>query len=101
MREDLTPELFQAHLKSTFTSRLKDGSTTEFQLLSYEDLGSTPQQEQFSLVFYNPRQFVYPQGIYKLEHETAGTFELFLVPIKEQGAGIYYEAVFNRLKDSK
>jgi hypothetical protein len=33
-----------------------------------------------------------------MEHERLGSVEIFIVPIRKDGEGIYYEAVFNRLK---
>ena len=34
-----------------------------------------------------------------LEHEKLGRFELFLVPVREDPEGYYYEAVFNRFRE--
>jgi hypothetical protein len=33
-----------------------------------------------------------------MEHEALGSFELFIVPIRKDDEGFYYEAVFNRVK---
>ncbi len=35
-----------------------------------------------------------PQGAYLLHHETLGQLEIFLVPIRQSGAGVQLEAIF-------
>jgi hypothetical protein len=32
-----------------------------------------------------------------MEHDEMGQFDLFLVPIRQDDQGFYYEAVFNRI----
>ena len=55
-------------------------------------------QERFSIVFRGPREGALQQGMYQLQHERLGAFELFLVPVGQDQDGVYYEAVFNRLQ---
>jgi hypothetical protein len=38
------------------------------------------------------------QGVYPLDHEAMGAFELFLVPVGKNERGYQYEAVFNYYK---
>ena len=52
------------------------------------------QRAPFSLVFRGPADRLLPQRIYRLEHEAIGGFDLFLVPIGRDGAGVRFEAVF-------
>ena len=40
------------------------------------------------------------QGMYQLQHDQLGALELFLVPVGRDHEGLYYEAVFNRLRRS-
>ncbi len=47
--------------------------------------------------FRGPRELYLPQGTYALSQPEVGTFELFLVPVDQDGQGYYYESVFNRL----
>jgi hypothetical protein len=49
----------------------------------------------FSIVFSGPAASIQPQGTYRLEHETLGPIELFLVALQPDAAGARYEAVFN------
>ncbi len=49
----------------------------------------------FSIVFRGPGDILLPQAIYRVEHDQIGTFDLFIVPIGRDTAGLRYEAVFN------
>ncbi len=50
----------------------------------------------FVLVFSAEDPRVFPQTTYRMEHETLGELNLFIVPIgKTASGGIRYEAVFN------
>jgi hypothetical protein len=51
----------------------------------------------FGILFSIPEGRRPTQGTYKLDHEQLGSFELFLVPVTDNG-NVAYEAVFNRLK---
>jgi hypothetical protein len=33
-----------------------------------------------------------------MQHVQLGTFDLFLVPVGQDQQGVYYEAIFNRLR---
>ena len=52
-------------------------------------------REPFSLIFRGREGISIPQKIYKMEHETLGSFELFLVPIEPSKGETRFEAVFN------
>jgi len=96
--EDLKLENFSPHLNSKFlVKREPDGvEAVELELVEAEDLGSTPRHEQFSLLFHGPSSPMLEQAIYRFEHQEMGTFELFIVPIKQREDKIHYEAIFNR-----
>jgi hypothetical protein len=61
-------------------------------------LGAATRQERFSIVFRGPRERLLQQGTYEMQHDHLGAFELFLVPVGQDRDGVYYEAVFNRLR---
>jgi hypothetical protein len=65
-------------------------------LIEATDLGSTPKHEQFTTLFRGPLTTALAQTTYLVEHGAMGTFELFIVPVKKDQDGIYYEAIFNR-----
>jgi hypothetical protein len=50
----------------------------------------------FSVEFQSPPGVPMPQRIYRLNHQTLGELDLFLVPIRRDATGSCgYEAVFN------
>jgi hypothetical protein len=49
----------------------------------------------FSIAFRTAFEVRLPQRIYGLVHPRLGRLDLFLVPIRPDGAGNLYEAVFN------
>ena len=53
------------------------------------------QRESFSLLFRAPKQWRYPQSIYRLSHARLGTLDVFLVPLGPDEHGMRLEAVFN------
>jgi hypothetical protein len=55
-------------------------------------------QERFSIVFRGPGERLLQQGTYEMRQDHLGAFELFLVPVGQDQDGVYYEAVFNRLR---
>ena len=58
---------------------------------------SNSMQECFSLVFQAPPEAPPVQGSYLLHHPVIGSSSIFLVPFKKTEAGLFYEAIFNRL----
>ncbi|HEX2163867.1 MAG TPA: hypothetical protein VHM02_07950 [Thermoanaerobaculia bacterium] len=56
--------------------------------------GAGERRQPFGLVFRGPRDPVLPQRIYRVEHDALGAQEIFLVPIRRDGEGTDYEAIF-------
>lgn len=96
MLETFTLDTFAGRMNSTFRLKRDSSETVEVELVEAKDVGSTPRQAQFSIVFRGPHNPYLAQSIYQMEHDEIGTFDLFLVPIKRDQAGTYYEAIFNR-----
>ena len=97
MSTDLTHENFNNHLNTQFQVD-GDGDYIELLLIEVSKLRQSKEQEQFSIVFRGPIEQPMAQGIRQFRHSEMGAFELFIVPIKQDGQGYQYEAVFNRLK---
>lgn len=97
MLQDLTPASFEAHLGTSFRIHYGGGNTLEVVLYEVKrhEQHPGPRHEPFSALFRGVLTPVLPQGIYRLEHETMGTLEIFLVPIGPDGQRMRYEAVFN------
>jgi hypothetical protein len=105
MLETFTLQTFAPRLGETFRLRLGPEATLDLALIEATDLShrgappgaaGTPEVRRapFSIVFRGPLGVLLPQRIYRLEHDGIGAFDLFLVPIGPDGAGMRYEAVF-------
>jgi hypothetical protein len=98
MLQDFTHPLFTEHLNERFRI-FSDAASFEVELIQAEAYGSyndgTARRAPFSLIFRGPLDPVLVQRTYRLEHETLGTLEIFLVPIGSNQDGMRYEAVFN------
>ena len=98
MLESLTQEMFKENLNSTFKLQLNEEQSLALALIECNDLGSSAAQEQFSLIFRGPGEYYLRQMTYELEHESLGTATLFLVPVRKDANGFYYEAIINRFR---
>jgi hypothetical protein len=95
--EMLTKEMFSENLNSKFLIRLEGLDAVETELIEFKEFNMTPRQEQFSVLFRAPSEPVLRQGLFRVEHDKIGEFDLFLVPVRKDQDGLYYEAVFNRI----
>ncbi len=80
----------------TFTVSSED-HTAWITLIEVEDGHPSAVAEQFSLVFQGPGDLALPEGVYTVEHRTAGRTTLFLQPGGHDGHNSYYGAAFNLL----
>ena len=97
MLETLTRETFAENLNTRFRLMLEGANAIEAELIEIKPGRSTPRQEQFSLLFRAQQDVPLQQGVFRLEHDKIGAFDLFLVPVRKDEQACYYEAVFNRL----
>jgi hypothetical protein len=93
----LTHAAFAAHVNTTFRVLLDDAEPIELELTELSELKITPHQERFAVVFRGPKEKFLGQGTRHLDHDKMGEFDIFLVPIRGDEVGFYYEASFNRL----
>lgn len=95
MLDKLTKETFEPLKGDTFSLTHENGVIP---LSIVAVLGTGLQghaaREQFSVHFRGPSSPVLPQRIYRIEHPQLGALEIFIVPIKRDGDGLIYEAVF-------
>jgi hypothetical protein len=97
---------FSAHLNSEFTIfqaptpliGVELVEVTEKRVTGGQRPSAATDQERFSVVFRGPRDKPLEQGMYQMQHDQLGGFDLFLVPVGRDHDGVYYEAVFNRLR---
>ena len=99
MRDNISREEFSNSVNSKFKLKLDESSSLDLEMVTFEDLGSTARQDQFSLVFRGPVAPILPQTVCRLEHDVIGSFDIFLVPVGRDSLGVYYEAIFNRFPE--
>jgi hypothetical protein len=93
----LTADDFRPHSGSRYRVRVRGAAEPiDLELVEVSTGGQAPRSNRraFSLVFRGPRQPGLRQGNFRLEHDTMGALELFLVPIAPDSQGPLYEAVF-------
>ncbi|PYS20653.1 MAG: hypothetical protein DMF72_20600 [Acidobacteria bacterium] len=100
MPADLTEKEFSQHLNTKFKTKIDD-QPIDLELIEVKSY--FPQEneqagmERFSVFFNGPSTYL-PQRVYSFEHDAMGQFDLFLVPISQNGTSFRYEAVFNYFK---
>lgn len=92
---------FSDHLNSVFHARSATGDGFDLCLIKFDELVSNSAQENYSLLFRAPADTPPEQGIYRLEHDALSATDIFLVPVKQDGDGLYFEAIFNQLIGTK
>ena len=73
--------------------------SASLELTDVSELKLYPRQEEFTLEFRGPSDMFLGQGIRNFTHEEMGEFELFIVPVRQDAQGFYYEAIFNRMRE--
>jgi hypothetical protein len=97
MLEHLTRDSFAPLLNAQF--RMVQGANViSMDLIEVSELRSSRHNEAFTLVFRGPSDHFLSQSTYQFDHPSLGVFELFIVPIGQDKHGLYYEALFNRLR---
>ena len=96
MLEKLTRETFAENLNTRFGVRVDEERAVEVELVEVTGGQQYEGTERFSVYFRGPSEHFLPQCTYRFEHERLGAFDLFIVPVKQDPKGFYYEAVFNR-----
>jgi uncharacterized protein DUF6916 len=98
MEDSFSHEAFSQNLNTKFDVPVGEDQNIELELAEISELKNYKHgQEEFSLVFRGPNDAFLGQGTRLLKHDQLGALELFIVPIRQDQKGYYYEAVFNRL----
>jgi hypothetical protein len=93
---NLTFDTFAQKLNSQFQVEHGAAVALTTELVEASQLPSSPGYEVFSIIFRGPPDKFLPQGTYRFQHNNIGAFDLFIVPIRQDQHGFYYEVVFNR-----
>ena len=99
MEASLTHEAFTQHAGSKFQVQVDENTGVDLELTDVSELKLYPHQEEFAIVFRGPSDAFLNQGVRLFTHDQMGQFELFIVPIRRDEQGFYYEAVFNRIRE--
>lgn len=93
-----TREDFSDSLNTVFQVSSDGNVDFEMTLVEVKTIVSNKIQECFSLLFRTTANDAPPlQQLFKLKHDDLGEMQLFLVPIKKNEEGLFFEAVFNKL----
>ena len=98
MEASLKHEEFSKHANTKFQVQVDENTQVVLELIAISELKVYPQQEEFTLEFRGPSDMFLSQGAHDFKHEQMGQFELFIVPIRQDQQGFYYEAIFNNLR---
>ena len=98
MLDQLTIDVFEPHVGTSFWAEFPNGAKVELRLTRaakvMESEAARLQRHPFSLFFEGPDSFLLKQHTYRVTHEELGAMELFLVPVGQGGGTYQYEAVF-------
>ncbi len=92
-----TRESFASRLHTKFMMHAGESHPIELQLIDVRAQAASVTYESFSLMFHAPIEAPAEQGTFRLEHESGEAMEIFLVPVKKDDTGLFFEAVFNNL----
>lgn len=90
-----------AAVKNTKFTVLGFDEPYEIELSDVSENKTRNNYEMFSLFFSSPKEYFLPQQVYKLTHQKIGEGEIFIVPVEQTENGYLYQAVFNRLLETK
>ena len=89
MLEQITHDAFARQLNTPFRVQYNPDRSLIVELIEATDLHASDRFETFSIVFRGPSDHFLPQGMYRFDHGEIGTFELFIVPIRQDEHGLY------------
>lgn len=96
----LTIEMFSELLDREFIVDVDDTHSVGMELIEIYDIsdsrgGKSTARTPFSLIFRGPEDPIYPEAIYRFEHEELGTHDILITPAGPDTDGMRYEAVFS------
>ena len=99
MLDKLTQENFEKCLNQKFLIHVSDQDPLETELIEVQRLeppdDDPDRRPPFSLIFRGPADASLQQSVFKLENETMGEIEIFLVTLGPDDEGLRHEAIFN------
>jgi hypothetical protein len=99
MEAALTHEAFNQQAGTKFQVQVDDNNNVEVELVDVSELKVYPRQEEFTIQFLGPAGTFLGQGVRSFLHDQMGQFEIFIVPVRQDEQGFYYDAIFNRIRE--
>ena len=96
MTENISHENFSGHLNALFRVEVAETSL-ELELVEVE-VGKSidaSQREPFTLIFQGPKDSILAEGIHTMSNDSAGSFDLYTIPIISLGDQQLYQVIFN------
>ena len=97
MNSSPSRESFAGRLHTKFAMHSDESEPIELELIDVRGQSASVTHESFSLMFRAPVEAPAQQGTFRLEHESGEALDVFLVPVKKDDTGLFFEAVFNYL----
>ena len=95
---DLSRDVFQEHLESTFEISFQNGETISLELIEARQSGQVAfhpdGRKPFALLFRAGLDRWPAQGVHRLHHPILGVLDIFLVPVGPDEKGMRIEAIF-------
>jgi hypothetical protein len=98
MSELLNYEILAEQLNTKF-ALIDSAEPFELELIEITEPIVTANQTYFALYFFGRKEFMLPQGTYRMSHAQLGETLFFLVPNARDADGYKYESVFNLLNE--
>ena len=103
---DLVPAVLEPLVGETVRTNTPAGAGPDLGVASVTtpepyglDGKGAPIGDTFSVMLEGPAEAALEQGVYEFEHDSLGSFPLFIVPVDLPQSGTQrYQAVFNRLR---
>ena len=94
--DTLSLDSFAPRLGETFRVRVHPEQVVDMELVEARSLGTAAMRKRgpFALLFKGPTSSILPQRIYRIEHDSVGDHDLFIVPVGPGHGGLLYEAIF-------
>lgn len=98
MLDTLSSDDFRPCIDQPFQTRLGDTpvqlSLAEIEVMD-ERYSRSGTRRPFSLMLLGPVEPLMPQGTYRLDNETLGPLDVFMVPLGPDGGGQRYQIIFS------
>ena len=94
----LTSESFSKNLNTSFEIQVSALNTQELELIEISKKRVHRGTESFDVLFRGSKENQFTQGTYLINHARMGSFPVFVVPVGNGKNGVFYQAIFSRMR---